>query len=386
MRKRNALALLFVGLLGVPSFGKEEKSKGPASATKTSGHKAGKKRTFSIPAWHPEARWKLDEQAFAHDTMILATALDGPRHEILTGASFLRPTLGAGLSGNGRYVFMGYDKASERMHAVTGGAAGYLDGPFSRARFYKSDYHGGHERAQSPDGRFHYLLADFYGQKIRAVDLAEQKVSTLAEKGVVFACGESGKVYVVEGINPPTALKVLSPGPEWNLIKSIKLKGTQSLAGMGSSAAVDEKNGRFYATTFRAKDYFVWYWDLKDGSFKGVLPNCTGKPNARKKGYAGPFDGTVVYNHGEIIWGPDDPDKRFLYMTRVDTHQLFRLDMKEKMLAVFSVQQGRFVNEGRGDQHCCYSTTPHWLEDGSFVGKIPFYNPGPQYRFFRRIK
>jgi len=343
-------------------------------------------KKFSIPIWHPDAQWKMDAGDFALDTNLRAPQLDGPRHEVMWGGKRKDPTLRAGLNGAGRYTFMGYDADGERFHPVTTGAAGYLDGAFPRARFYISDYHGGHERARSPDGRFFYMLFDFYGGKVRALDFAEQKVSTLPTKGMAVACGESGKLYLPQGTKPVKSIAILSPGPEWKLLETKTVQGECNFNGLGNAVVVDEKRGRLYATTYGgAGGFFVWYWDLKDGSFHGVLPNCGGKPGARGKGQAGPFEGTVVYNHGEICWGPDDPEKRFLYMSRVDDGQLYRLDLERKIMAVFAIKQGKFVNEGKGGLSA-YSTAPYFLEDGSFLGGVPWYKPAPHYRFFKRVK
>jgi hypothetical protein len=96
-----------------------------------------------------------------------------------------------------------------------------------------------------------------------------------------------------------------------------------------------------------------------------------------------------LYNHGEISWGPDDPDKRFLYLTRVDDNNFYRLDLQRQIIAVFSVKQGRFVEQGQGDGgplYPLYMYPPAWLPDGSFVGHVPWYNPAPHYKLFRRIQ
>ncbi len=359
-----------------------DKTGAPAPGTVPS--PAAAEKTITTPVWSPDARWKLDPNEFAKDTNIVAQ-LDGPRHEVMWGGRHKHARLRSGFGGSGRYVFMGYDAKGDRYHAVTTGAAGYLDGPFARARLYLSDYHGGHERAFSPDGRFFYYLADFYGQKVRALDFAGQVMSTLPKKGTSAACGESGNVYLTQGTSV-SSIAVLSPGPEWKLLKTITAQGNRRFNGLGNSTAVDEKRERLYATTYGPKDFFVWYWDLKDGSVHGVLPNCSGKPGARGKSVPGPFEGTVVYNHGEIAWGPDDPAKRFLYMTRVDTAILHRLDLEKKIMAVLNVKEGRFVDTGSAEGSSAYSETPCWLPDGSFVGGIPWYKQAPHYRYFKRIK
>lgn len=341
---------------------------------------------FPIPVWHPDARWQFDEHDFEHDNNLVAVDLSGPRHEVMWGGHYKYPALAAGFNGSGRCVFMGYDSERDRFHEVTSGAEGCLDGPFSRARMSVSDYHGGHERAYSPDKRYFFWLDDFYSQRVRVLDFAEQKALSLSEKGVAVACGESGKVYLVQGINPPTAVVVLTPGPEFKVSKTVKVQGSQRAHHLGTSVAIDEKHERLYATTYRGEQWFVWYWDLKDGSFHGVLPVEKDKAKARAANTAGSFVGTNVYNHGEIAWGPDDPDKRFLYMTRVDTYALFRLDLENKIIAVFNLKQGKFMDEGGAEGNTIYAQTPYWFEDGSFLGGIPWYVEAPHHRFFKRVK
>jgi len=340
---------------------------------------------FDIPVWHPDARWELAPSPFALDTNLRAH-LDGPRHELMWGHP-IYPRLHGGFQGVGRYVFMSYDDRTDRYHAITGGAAGYLDGPFSRARFYVEDYHAGrHERAWSPDARFYYMLASFYGQRIRSLDFAEQMVRTLPVEGLAFACGDGGKVYAVQGHNPAETFAVLSPGPEWKLLRTGPLQGHVKLSALGTSLAVDEQRDRLYGTTYRAEPSYVWYWDLEDGSLHGVLPNSAGQPDARQQGEAGPFRGTVLYNHGEICWGPDDPQKRFLYVTRVDDANLYRLDLDREIISVFSAEEGRFVDEGKGDGSPLYVYPPHWFPDGSFLGFVPWYMSPPQCKFFKRVQ
>lgn len=355
------------------------------SAARTKPPAASTKPRFDIPVWHPDARWELADEPFALDTNLHAH-LDGPRRELMW-VHPIRPCLRGGMEGGGRYVFMLYDKQRERYHEATSGATGDLDGPFSRARLYVSDYHEGrHERAWSPDGRFAYILAGSGEPRIRSLDFAEQMVRTLPVQGRAFACGESGKLYVVQAYKAE-AIVVLSPGPEWKVLATVKLSGDVTLRGLGTSLAVDEKHGRLYGTTFGSKLWYVWYWDLNDGSLHGVLPNSKGKPDARQAGEAGPFQGTMLYNHGEIGWGPDDADRRFLYLTRVDDNNLYRLDLKREIISVFSVKQGRFVEKGRGDGSPLYMYQPHWFADGSFVGSLPWYGGEfPKIRYFKRIK
>ena len=364
-----------------------------SAAQKSSGARTGTqpkeaKKKFKIPVWHPDARWKLEKLDYAGRCIQYSPQLDGTRREAIFGSGRKDMTLRAGFNGNGEYVYMAYDPDRERFHRVTTGAAGYLDGPFARARFHFSDYHGGHERARSPDGRFFYFLAPRFG--VRVLDFGEQMVSTLPGKGAAVACGESGRVYIPQGRRPVKSIVVLSPGPEWKVEKTVAVNGDVRLHGLGSAVLVDEKNGRLYATTYGGakegeKGFYIWYWDLNDGRFHGLLPIGYKKPNGRKLGQPGPFEGTAIYNHGEICWGPDDPEKNFIYIRRVDDGKLYRIDLKRRYMSVFSVKEGRFVDQGRG-QMAAYSRAPFWLDDGSFLGGTPWYTPKPHHRYFKRVK
>ncbi len=343
----------------------------------------GKPRKFDIPVWHPDARWEVSKEPFAGN-MCVPGELDGPRREVmwLTG---VRPTLLGGLTQGERHVFLTYDERTDRYHQATRGARGYLDGPFSRARLKSGHYHEALYQVRAPDGRFFYVLEDVGVGRVRALDFAKQYVHTLPTKDAVRAvtCGDSGKVYVVLD-NPATAAIVLSPGPEWKPLETVPLQGKQALNGLSAVLAVDEKRGRLYGTTYRAAPWYVWYWDLKDGSYHGVLPNSEKEANKRASGEAGPFVGTVVYNEGAIGWGPDDPDKRFLYMTRVDDASCYRLDLDEQMLRVFNGKEGRFADKGRGTP-ITYMELPFWFEDGSFSGWLHHY-PGETRTLARRLK
>lgn len=290
-----------------------------------------------------------------------------------------------GLTQGERHVFLAYDERTERYHQATRGARGYLDGPFSRARLKSGHYHEALFQARAPDGRFFYVLEDVDVGRVRALDFAKQYVHTLPAKSGIRAvtCGESGNVYAVLD-NPATAAIVLSPGPEWKLLGSVPLQGKQALSGLSAVLAVDEKRGRLYGTTYRAAPWYVWYWDLKDGGYHGVLPNSEKEATKRAVGEAGPFAGTVVYNEGAIGWGPDDPDKRFLYMTRVDDASCYRLDLDERVLRVFNGKEGRFVDKGKGTR-VTYMEMPYWFEDGSFSGWLHFY-PGETRTLARRLK
>ncbi|MBA4387992.1 MAG: hypothetical protein C0404_08420 [Verrucomicrobia bacterium] len=366
--------LAAAGRLNVDSVATVEKP--VAAATNTNSK-------FDIPAWHPDARWEVAKESFANNTK-LPGILDGPRQETLQ-FSVTRPHLLGGFVGSGRYVFQSYDARTERFHPATRGARGMLDGPFSRARFNYDDYHASHMQVRGQDGRFYYI-PDWYSGSIRVLDFAKQMVSTLAVKGpAVSADGESGRIYVLNDWNPITTLTVLSPGPEWKVLETKSLQGKQTGNALGLVLAVDEKRNRLYGrTAYPNNPWYVWYWDLGDGSYHGLLPiSPKDAPGKRRQGEAGPFSGTVLYGHGELCWGPDDPDKRHLYLANVDDGALYRMDLDKEVLMVMN-KDGRFSDRGMGIM-AAYSRSPLWFDDGSFVGSYGTY-PGIFVTYFRRIK
>ena len=82
----------------------------------------------------------------------------------------------------GRYYFGRYDQATRTGFEVAGSARGYLDGPFSRARFGGWDYGFYPHTAASPDGRYLYTTDRLYGKvMLRRLDFAKQEVRTLLE-------------------------------------------------------------------------------------------------------------------------------------------------------------------------------------------------------------
>lgn len=338
---------------------------------------------FDIPVWHPDARWEVPKESFANTTR-LPGVLDGERRGALQYA-VTWPKLQGGFVGSGRHVFESYDAKNERYHPATRGAMGLLDGPFSRARFSYDDYGDPHMQVRSQNGRFFYI-SEWWSGRVRVLDFTKQMVSTVPVQGVaVSADGESGKLYVVKDWNPITTLTVLSPGPEWKTLETIALQGKQSGNVLGLVLAVDEKRGRLYGrTVYSNNPWYVWYWDLKDGSYHGLLPiKPRGTPGLRRQGEAGPFTGTLLYGHGQLGWGPDDPEKRHLYLTNVDDGALYRMDLDTETLMVLN-KEGRFVDKGIGIM-ASYARMPVWMEDGSFVGRHGEF-PGLYISYFRRIK
>lgn len=330
---------------------------------------------FSIPVWHPDARW-VPENIFAGS--ISRGFLEGPRLESQPYAGSVGLLYGP--TRGGRNLFLSYDPETEFVHVVAGSAQGYLDGPFSRARFGVSSYTSRPRLVLSPDRHYSYLMDVSNRHSLRRFDFKKQEVTTLLRDINDFGgmtVDSNGKLLLIRGA------KLLWLDPEGKQQKSLPLKVEETIRGIGGAGAplaLDEVHDRLYATAIGTQNWYIWYWDLKDGSFHGVLPVPL-KGAGRKMDEAGPFEGTRLYNEGSVFFGPDDPQKRFLYTSRVDTYGLFRLDLEKKVIAALrSVPAAKgtpptafFDNQGVASRMPVYAGG-RFTEDGSIMssGHTPF--------------
>jgi|GEM_PF-1322472 len=351
-----------------------------SAAQKSSGARTGTqpkeaRKKFSIPVWHPDARWKMGKKP--HIGGHQSGELDGPRREVMWRAIWRCGTgsnRSAGMCEGSRPEYISYDPPTERYHTVAGSTPGFLDGPFSRARFGCRSYNARIREADSHDGRYHFTTDPENGHALRCLDFEKQEVRTLLRKGACsVAASSDGNVYTLRSDG---VLLVL--GPDGKTKKSLPLEKGKCSVMWGVYTALDEKHDRLYARTFRGKEgWYVWYWDLETSAFHGVLPAPAKDAPHRKKNELGSFKGTAIYGEGALAFGPDDPEKRFLYMGNCDTHYLFRLDLKKQIIEGFDAVEGRFKSTGR-PRRTVHSTTYYyppigWLEDGSFVAGYKFY-------------
>lgn len=328
------------------------------------------KPKYEIPVWHPDVLWEVDADFAGCNA---PGFLDGPRRE---SQPFGRePDRLYGPTQGGRNLILAYDEKTEWVHIAAGSARGFLDGPFSRARFGLESYNARSSWAHSPDKRYYYMTDVSNNHALRRLDLQEQQVKTIRRniQGFGgFTVDDQGKVLLIEG------KELLWLDPDGKKEKSLGLTLEESISGIGgwgASLAYDEINKRLYATAFGSKNWYVWYWDLKDGSFHGVLP-IPPKDTGRRMNEAGPFEGTRLYNEGTVFFGPDDPKRRFLYIGRVDTDGLFRLDLEKKIIAALTLinpqnpkgqkPQARFIEEGMPARVPVYATM-RFTEEGNIV-------------------
>ncbi|MBA4387398.1 MAG: hypothetical protein C0404_05415 [Verrucomicrobia bacterium] len=342
---------------------------------------------FDTPAWNPDARWERDPKPF---TGSFNGELAGPRQEIMIRHAWgSAPIQFPGMTQGGRYICFTYDSRTERYFPMAGSTQGYLDGPFSRARFGGADYTARPRAVLSPDGRYGYMNDVRNGGKLRFLDFEKQEVKTfLPERRFNGSMVVNSRGELLSLGNDGTLLFI---GPDGRIVKQgLQLehgKGVNSMGDFGATLALDEKKNRLYAGAM-SKEWYYWYWDLADGSFHGLIPVPNpGDVTRERPGIGaclpGPFKGTALYGEGSaLLFGPDDPGNRFLYSTRVDTHILFRLDIEKEYFSSFSGKEGRFLDSGRPVGNSCAGTSsPVWLADGSFVGESNY-----RWSLFKRVK
>ena len=347
---------------------------------------ASEAKSFDTPVWNPEAKWRYERFAGCR----IPGHLDGPRLE-MEYYSVGGMGLGFPTSGAGEYNFGSYDPNSQRAHVVAGSARGYLDGPFSRARFGGWDYVKRIRGCFSRDLRYRFMTDPYNGSLLRRLDFKEQQVQTIMNnltdvKGIVTA--DSNHLYIIRGQG-----EMIISDYDGNVISTLKLQMTEKIGQWGVSLALDPKDGFLYATTYGAKLWYIWYWNLDDGSFHGVLAIPQKGEARRERNEAGPFPGTNLYTEGNVFFGPDDPEKRFLYTGRTDTWTFFRLDLEKKHIWALTGRQSKktddqdtneayFIDKGIPNKIPCYGGV-RWMSDGSFVSRI--HSPFDSY-IFRRIR
>lgn len=266
-----------------------------------------------------------------------------------------------------------------------------LDGPLSRARFGGTDYSHRSRGAGSPDGRYVFLTEPYFGGALRRIDLVEQEIKTIPMPpktgiGGMTADNEGHLIILVAYSDRLAFLNA-----EGKIEKELKLDMQEQVGGATFPCYLnmDDVNGRIYASGYGSKKWYVWYWDLKDGSFHGVLPiSQKDDPGKRKRNEAGPFKGTDLYNEMGSYFGPDDPKRNFLYVSPNDTMTFFRLDLSKEEIWACTREKDcvRFIGSGLpsglgGSE----SWGSHLNAEGDIVFSVPHWN-GAQLVRLRRIK
>jgi RNA polymerase sigma-70 factor (ECF subfamily) len=313
---------------------------------------AEKKPQFDTPAWHPEARWSAKPEPLMGGGGF-GGPLDGPRLDVQTVYGGTMSRLGWCIVG-GPYMFSSYDPELERLHAVAGSASGVMDGPFSRARIAGPwAYMDEPGCTSTPDGRYLFVTERYNEHVIRRMDLEKQMVVSIPRpKGWlmnIFA-DNKGRLYVVMHGGETFVCDF-----DGKVEKKIKLQ----TPGAGIFL-FDAVNDRLYWGTKGGKtQWFLGYFDMKagDGVFHGVLP-CDMERNKKNwmRAVPAPFKDFGAYTQVDnLSFGPDDPERNFIYMRNCDTTQHFRLDLKKEEVWVLTQEPDGFryifSGQGKGSLH-----------------------------------
>jgi len=276
--------------------------------------------SFSIPVSHGDARW-MRRGRFAG--LGIQGYLDGPRLQM---RSYNPPGRFGFFETGGEYVFRAYDEQTGRYITLAGSARGYLDGPFSRARFGGWGYSATLRAACAPDGSL-YVLEPLLGV-VRRLDFEREQVTTVTHEtdgARALAFDELGVLYLagygntIRRVHPSGASDTQSIEP--------------AFISHGFGVAMDNKHDRLYGANRCAGNWYVWYWDLaSQGKFVGVLAIPGEGETKRALNATGPFEGTWLHCPSGIAFGPDDPDHRYLYYGGGDNTTFFRLDLVKQWI------------------------------------------------------
>ena len=330
---------------------------------------------FSTPVWDSTVLWS---RTMEHDVGSGAKGwwLDGPAKEMIMTQPLDRGLVALAPE-SGPYGAFVLDSALDRFHLVTGSTVrGYLDGPFSRARFadwwYMADHNEGFYK------EYLYFSDPGYENLTRLLNLKTQRVSTVK---TTFDPINVGKKVVDSAGN-------LYIKAKWDTrMEIVSLDGTSRIVDPPSNneqvdwLCIDPKHNRLYVGTFGAKQWYVFYWDLADFSVHGVLPKSAVQ---RDQGLPGPFEGMNIYPQMRVFFGPDDPDYRFLYVAPNDMPFIFKLDLDNKFVWASSMEEDglKFISSGTPKRF------PEWKltinQNGDFFGNV---TDGPAYNAkHRRIR
>lgn len=276
--------------------------------------------SFSVGLHDPGARWEREHFA----GIGLQSDLDGPRLEMRSRAP---PSPYFFMEGSGDFVLKIYDAATERFEVLAGSARGDLDGPFSRARFGGYGYSVPLSMACSLDARYLYML-EGSTKKLRRLDFEAEWVDTIpvdVTLSVALDVDTAGRIYLAgyDGI------RVIED--DGSLVASHALGGVQPQHGF--DIALDEANNRLYGANRCAGEWQVWYWDLGDGSFHGLIrvpPN-----DETNRNHSATFAEANLLCPGGLAFGPEDPERRHLFLGGGDNTTFYRLDLFDEVVDFF---------------------------------------------------
>lgn len=280
--------------------------------------------TFAVPVTDSNARW-MRRGVWAGTGV--QGYLDGPRRGVRGRNA---PGRYGFFETGSHYVLRVYDESTERYLTLAGSARGYLDGPFSRARFGGWSYGQVLSTTCAPDGSL-YLLEpslgvlrrlDFEKQVVETVltDVGAQRAMTADPNGMIYIAGYDGLIIY---------------DPQNDARRDIALPN--NAVGHGYSVAYDPTRDRLYAANRCSGDWYVWYWELSNGNaFHGLIKFPQEGDVTRPQNTSGPFEGADLHCPSGIGFGPDDPTYRYLYYGGGDSTTFYRLDLEREYIELFA--------------------------------------------------
>lgn len=345
---------------------------------------SGNSPAFDLPMWDSSARWEVVRLGGSCTDGFLQGPIAEMEANALGGAS------GGMLNGyetsEGAKNFYGwFDLKAMRAHAVSGTAQGHLDGPFSRARFAGWGYNFNPINVFSNDNRYMYVTENWQGQMLlRRLDFKMQIVKTIM---VIPTTNSPGITFKPDGtmLMLTSDLKLSTVDTNGTITGTTQLDTSAGIIRLfyrEMGLAYDEVHNRLYCGQTLG-NWYVSYWNLDSNRFYGVVPSNSSVKRAINT--PGPFDGTNFYTEGSCLrFGPDDPEKRFLYMTHVDTYQAHRIDLQRGRIATL-IQEGTIArySDSVSGKVPIYASSFRMDESGNLFGCM--HSPTVVY-MFKRVK
>lgn len=284
---------------------------------------ADDKKGFDKPVSDPSARWVHEDFVRVKNC---GDPLDGPRRGMQANAT---PGTGLYFEGGGDWYLRKYDEALDRYFTASGGTAGYLDGPLSRARFGTYGYARERSSAGSPDGKYIYFTEPDMKGALRLIDTTKGEVKTILKDfggSPGLTVDSTGTLYIVSY----SGFQVVTPDGKVEKRPMEFKEGTQ---GYALCVVIDEVNKRLYGAR---RDTHVWYWDLANGGkYVEVLNMKTSKaPPRSQKCATGPFDGMDLHCPAGLNKFPV-PEVKCLYFGGGDDTSFYQLDLEKRYMLRF---------------------------------------------------
>jgi hypothetical protein len=287
---------------------------------------------FSTPVWSATAEW---EAAGYLQGSGAPGDLDGPIEDLVVRDLDGIQSTNAPKYESPEVTSLFYDSFLGRAHTVAGSARGYLDGPFSRARFLGADRCRPHRgsRIRTRDGRYIFFTEPRAKQALRQIDFVEQEVTTLLRDGspTLGLAASDSELYVVSKDNKLTVMDLDGkPKRDVTLQLPDAADGKPAvIGGWGCKLLLDEPRRIVYGVRSHNSTipFSAWYWNIDTGAFTPLIPLHKEADAPR----TGPLDNIGWYPD---IWGlhfgPDDPDRKQIYVHVDHMNGAYRIDLIEK--------------------------------------------------------